>query len=134
MPTFDYICDNCGAFAEDAFFKISEKPDIVPCPVCEKTNMRQVPAIGIVIGDEAAWLQSVTNIVDPDGGIDCQRFRKYPTRDNYDAWMKNEGLRPLENGEGAISRKTEKQNQEEKSRRVTKLVQNHQKRMAITVQ
>ncbi len=134
MPTFDYQCDNCGAAAEDVYFKFSEKPDVVPCPVCKMADMRQVPAIGTVIGDEAAWLKSVTSIVDPDGGIHCQRFRQDPTRENYKAWMNKEGLRPLEDGEGAISRKSDKQRHEEKSKRITKLVQNHQKRTAITVQ
>ena len=132
MPTFDYQCPECQAFAADVFFKLSEKPLVVSCPVCG-CDMRQVPAIGVVLGDEAAWLQSVTDIVDKDGGIHCKRFIDTPSRDNYKKWMKAEGLRPLEPGEKARGPKSDKQRRKDNSKTAHDLGRKLMEHRAINV-
>lgn len=132
MPSYDYRCD-CGAYAEDVFFKLDEKPDVVICPVCNENEMKQVPAIGVIIGDEAAWLKSVTEVVDRDGGVHCQKFIQDPTRENYREWMKKEGLRPMEPGEGGWRTRSDKEKQDDRAREVKRLVENHKKRTAIRV-
>lgn len=96
MPLHQWECPDHGEFEES--FKIADKPKYCPCPECGKAS-RQVVTIGAILGDEAAWLNSVCEVVDPEGGAHCQQFLNNPTRSNYKKWMKESNLRPLEPGE-----------------------------------
>lgn len=44
MPTYDYICDDCGHQLE-AFQKISDSP-LKTCPKCQKESLRRKPGGG----------------------------------------------------------------------------------------
>jgi hypothetical protein len=69
--------------------------------------------------------------VDKRGGRECQELIKTPTRDNYNRWLKKEGLRPLESGE--LNR--EKRDDWEKHVRESagELAKRHQERCRIEV-
>lgn len=131
MPLYDWKCIACEQ-VDEVFFKMDEKPQAIECEVCGGT-MLQVVAIGAVMGDEAAWLQSVTEVVDRDGGQHCQEFIKDPTRSNYEKWMKKEGIRPLEPGEGGVNRKTAAQKAADRKERREEVFKKHHKRKAITL-
>lgn len=96
MPLYDFECDYCGN-TEEVFLRMDAEK-VSYCSMCHEL-MRQIPSVGLVKGEEAAWLNSVREVVDKEGGPHCQEFLKDPTRSNYQRWMKGEGLRPLEPGE-----------------------------------
>ena len=55
------------------------------------------------------WIKSITEVVDKDSNKPhCKAFLKNPTRDNYKAWMKGEGVRHMESGEN-LSRPAQKE-------------------------
>jgi hypothetical protein len=98
MPIFQLKCQSCG----NEFERI--------CPVksrlfqnCECGGWtKTIPAVhgANCFNDSAGWIKSVTEVVSKDDPRPhVQAFLKDPTRSNYRAWMKGEGLRPLENGE-----------------------------------
>ena len=47
MPTYKYICDNCGSNFE-VFQKMSEKP-LKHCTSCNTDNLRRVLSAGLAI-------------------------------------------------------------------------------------
>lgn len=97
MPAYDYRCTECEMIHE-AFYRMADKPKTIPCPECGGESV-SYPSIGAILGDEAAWLKSVTEVVDHEGGAHCQRFIADPTRENYKKWMKESKIRPMEPGE-----------------------------------
>ena len=104
---------------------------IAYCPLCGK-RLRHVPAIGLVQGDEPTpWLRSITDVVNKEGGEHCQRFINHPTRDNYRAWMKGEGLRPMEPGEEARRRPTPQEKERERDGKAHLLAKNLQKSRSL---
>lgn len=95
MPLYDFECP-CGRVFE-AIANVDE--DTRPCE-CGKQAKRIISASGHFCGNEDAdWIRSVRLVVDKRGGAHCQEFLQNPTRSNYKAWMKGEGLRPLEDNE-----------------------------------
>ncbi len=93
----DFKCDSCGTIHERLEL---QDVKIVPCPRCLETAYKIVSFGRTVFSDNASWLPSVVEVVsknDPHPIV--ARFRKYPTRENYKAWMKHAGVRPLEDGE-----------------------------------
>lgn len=105
MPAYDYRCLGCELIHE-AFYKMADKPKTIPCPECGEKSI-SYPSVGAILGDEAGWLNSVTEVVDKQGGEHCQRFLADPTRDNYKKWMKGSGVRPMESGEERRSKPTQ---------------------------
>ena len=97
MPMYAWACKVCG-LQFDSFWKMADKPKEEICPDCQGTATQQVTHCA-VLGEEAAWLESVKTVVDKDGGEHCQRFLEDPSRANYKRWMAGEKIRPLEPGE-----------------------------------
>ena len=97
MPLYQMKCRYCG----HEFEIISKINDYFSrCPECEKVGARRIPAVRgpKCINEDAEWIRSVTDVVDKTSTKPHVRaFLKYPTRENYKAWMQGEGLRPLEN-------------------------------------
>ncbi|MDQ7833688.1 MAG: hypothetical protein RDU30_18325 [Desulfovibrionaceae bacterium] len=57
-------------------------------------------SVGQGYRDDADWIASVTRVVDKDNPAPHVRaFLAHPCRAAYRAWMRGEGLRPLEPGE-----------------------------------
>lgn len=40
MPTYDYVCPNCGGF--DAFRSLAQRNEDIVCPDCSATSMRTI--------------------------------------------------------------------------------------------
>ena len=93
----DYKCNSCGTIHE----RLEEQSvTIVPCARCLNEAHKIISFGRTVFSDNASWLPSVTEVVSKDDSHPIvARFRKYPTRENYKAWMKHTGVRPLEDGE-----------------------------------
>ena len=93
----DWECESCQVVEE----RLEERDvTLVLCRRCGGQAHRIVSFGRTVVSDNAAWLPSVIEVVsktDPHPIV--ARFRKYPTRENYKAWMKHAGVRPLEDGE-----------------------------------
>ena len=99
MPLYDFECPKCGSIHE-AIEPMDVKHRPCSAPGCRGRAKKIISAGGVNCANEdAAWIRSVREVVDKDGGVHCQAFLKDPTRANYKAWMKGEGLRPLERGE-----------------------------------
>ena len=101
----DFLCPHCG----NIFEKIVESNvKFTICPKCRdkvsgfiKFAKRIITPSATYLGNQDAdWIKSVREVVDKEGGCHAQEFLKNPTRDNYKRWMKSEGLRPLDKGEG----------------------------------
>ena len=97
MPIYDHECPACGRVFE-TYAGLDETE--VPCS-CGGTAKRIISVSGQFIGTESSpWLRSVLEVVDRDNPAKhVQDFVKNPTRANYKAWMKGEGIRPLDHTE-----------------------------------
>lgn len=97
MPIYDHECPKCDKIFE-AIAGIDEIS--VPCECGAQAN-RIISCGQCYTGNEDAdWLKSVLEVVDKDNPSPAtQEFIKNPNRSNYRAWMKSEGIRPLENNE-----------------------------------
>jgi putative FmdB family regulatory protein len=117
MPLYDYECVSCKQVVE-IYAKADEKPGIHSCPVCGN-DMKRLLAWGgqNVFREEAPWIRSVLEVVAKDSHKPhTKAFLADPTRANYKKWMKAEGIRPYEEGEG----RRRKKEQQEKERRFEK--------------
>ena len=101
MPIYDYECAACGHVHE----RIEHMNDQLSkkCPSCDLVQAKRIiSASGVWLGNDesAPWIKSVLEVVDKDSKAPhVQNFIKDPTRRNYRAWMKGEGLRHREPGE-----------------------------------
>lgn len=98
MPIYDFSCPTCGGVFED--LGAPDGPDPA-CPECGGQTLRLL-SVGRGYRADADWIASVTRVVDKDDPAPHVRaFLADPSRAAYLAWMRGEGLRPLEPGEGA---------------------------------
>jgi len=98
-PIFDHECKSCQHIFESIQPVDCEE---INCPECGGKAKRIISCSGQNCANEdAGWIRSVLEVVDKESNAPhVRRFLKDPTRSNYKAWMKGEGIRPLENGEG----------------------------------
>lgn len=97
MPVYDHLC-KCGKTFE-AIMPMDRETAV--CPECGEQAKRIISCSGQNCANEdAEWIRSVLEVVDKDSNAPhVKRFLKEPTRSNYKAWMRGEGIRPLEPGE-----------------------------------
>ena len=100
MPVYDFQCKACG-FIKEYIMSIKDSEELgCTCRKCCGDMDKIISASKQYCGnDDASWLKSVTEVVDPTTGRAASEFSKNPTRSNYKAWMKESGIRPLENNE-----------------------------------
>ncbi len=100
MPIFDYECCMCGLTHEVITFSDDNEDKL--CPHCQIGMAHRIISCGRCYtgNEDAPWLKTVPEVInkDTDNPV-AKEFIKNPTRSNYKAWMKSEGLRPLENNE-----------------------------------
>lgn len=98
MPIYDMECQTCGTVFEAIMPIDREETD---CAKCGRKAVRIISVSGQNCANEdASWIRSVLEVVDHSSDAPHTReFIKNPTRANYKAWMKGEGLRPVEDGE-----------------------------------
>jgi putative FmdB family regulatory protein len=99
MPIYAVQCELCGA-NDEILAGINERKTI--CKKCGAGWTRRIPAVpgANCHNDDAAWIRTVLEVVDKeDRSPHTVEFRNNPTRANYKAWMKGEGLRPVDHGE-----------------------------------
>jgi hypothetical protein len=80
---------------------VHHKQKKVVCPVCGKNATRIISVNGqYCANQDAPWIKSVLDVVDKTSTKPHVRdFLKHPTRANYKAWMKGEGIRPADHRE-----------------------------------
>ena len=94
----DFECIRCGHIFEEI---VESSIDLQMCQKCFMLAKRIITPSATYLGNQDAdWIKSVREVVDKEGGCHSQEFLKNPTRDNYKRWMKSDGLRPLDKGEG----------------------------------
>lgn len=94
MPIFDFQC-SCGNIEE----RIEHYDvDTIKCSQCSGESKKIISVSGVFTANEdTPWLKTVLEVVSKDDNSPhVVNFRKNPTRSNYKAWMKGEGIRPLE--------------------------------------
>lgn len=99
MPVYEFECGTCGN-KQEIICWFEERPSSIKCDCGGKC--RHIFAAGNVYtgNEDSAWLKSVPDVIAKDTANPVAReFIKNPTRSNYKAWMKSEGIRPLENNE-----------------------------------
>ncbi len=100
MPLYDYRCSRCGKGFEE--LAGADGPDPA-CPDCGGKAERLMGA-GLGFRQDADWIESVLAVADKNSPAPHVRaFFANPGRGTYRAWMRGEGLRPLEPGEGRAS-------------------------------
>ena len=129
MPIYDYQCRICD-HVHERIVK-ANSTNVFDCPKCDRpyTCKRIITASGVYLGnDDAAWIKTVLEVVDKDSkAAHTQRFLKNPSRANYKAWMKGEGLRPLENND------RQRPEHPDESKRAAEMFRRHQQRNRIEV-
>jgi hypothetical protein len=99
MPVYAVKCELCGV-EDEILVGINDRKTI--CRKCNAGWTTRIPAVrgSNCANDDTPWVRTVLEVVDRSSTKPhVQEFLKNPTRSNYKAWMKGEGLRPLENGE-----------------------------------
>lgn len=97
MPLYDFRCESCGRTFEELGAADAPAP---ACPGCGGGTSRLV-SVGRGYRTDADWIASVTAVADKDSRAPHVRaFLAQPTRRTYREWMRGEGIRPLEDGEG----------------------------------
>ena len=97
----DFECIYCEHIHERI---VDSETEWVQCPKCQHAEgAHKIISVGRVHcgNEDTAWLKTVREVVDKDGGPASQEFLKNPTRTNYKKWMEENNLRPLEPGERA---------------------------------
>jgi hypothetical protein len=130
LKIFDFECEHCQVINEMMV-------DSSESPICEKcgTPLTKVfiTSGGHRLPEDTSWLPSVLEVVDKDSKAPhVTEFLRNPTRTNYRAWMKGEGIAPLERGERP-HRPTEKEERETSDKRARILARNLQQRRSITI-
>ena len=98
MIMHDYFCKFCGHDFEAMSDWDKEE---IECPECHKWANRYFKS-GCSNCDpiDANWIKTIRDVVDKDSKKPhCIEFLNHPTRENYKAWLKGEGLRHIESGE-----------------------------------
>lgn len=98
-PIYAVECQFCGA--EDEIITTVDNRQTT-CRRCNRGQTVRVPAVHgpNCVNDDSPWIRTVLEVVDKEAKTPhVVNFLKDPTRANYKAWMKGEGIRPLENGE-----------------------------------
>lgn len=97
MPIYDHECQQCGKIFE------AISPYFLETIQCDCGGLaKRIISCGRVYtaNEDASWLKTVPEVINKDTTNPiAKEFIKNPTRQNYKAWMKSEGLRPLENNE-----------------------------------
>ena len=126
MPIYDYLCDKCKRIHER--IENPDNDDSKSCPYCgDSGSHRIISASGQYCGNQdAAWLKSTTEVVGTETR-EGREFKANPTRDNYKAWLKVTGLRPLERNERV------KPEPKDLTRLNEAVMRAHQKRKSITL-
>jgi putative FmdB family regulatory protein len=130
MPIYDYECQSCGHIAEQ--IRPADEDQLIECPNCWQTAARRIISCGnsAYLGNQdAPWLKSVVEVVGTETAAG-RTFIANPTRDNYRAWMRAKGTRPLEPGE----RGGKPPRQLDEARITRKLFERHRRRNRIEVQ
>ncbi|MFZ5812845.1 MAG: zinc ribbon domain-containing protein [Thermodesulfobacteriota bacterium] len=101
MPLYDFQCRSCGRRFEELGAADAPAPE---CPGCGGETRRLV-SVGRGYRADADWIASVAEVADKDSRAPHVRaFLARPTRRTYREWMRGEGIRPLEDGEGRCPR------------------------------
>ena len=103
MPLYEMQCEDRSCNLE--FETIAGIDEMVECPRCGFSCKRLITASGVnTANQDADWIRSVTEVVDKDSPKpETREFLRRPTRENMHKWMKAEGIRHYDRGEG-ISR------------------------------
>ena len=97
MIARDFECEKCKLVFERI---CDSKINRFICPKCNSPAKKIVSIGQVYMGNQdVGWLKDVKEVVDKDGGPECQAFLKNPSRNNHKKWMKAEKLRFLEPGE-----------------------------------
>ena len=97
LKLWDFQCKNCESVFEDI---VEAGIFETECKTCGMIAERIFTPSGcFTANQDANWIRSVLEVVNKDDkSLHVQSFLKNPTRDNYKAWMKGEGIRPAEIG------------------------------------
>lgn len=98
MPTYPFKCPDCGHY-EEQIFTIASRPDSIPCPCGGKATRRIGVSSADCFSERPSWISSVADIVDPSTGHAAKEFYNNRTRENYQKFMQESGLRHVEPGE-----------------------------------
>lgn len=133
MILHDFMCLQCEFIDE---YLVDRDCETLVCPKCghimKKTFIR---GGGHRQPDETGWLRTVLEVVDKNPGPDkpcTKEFLRNPTRENYKAWMRENKIRPLEDGERP-HRETEKEAKQRRHYLAGQLTRNLMDRKAISV-
>lgn len=133
MILFDFTCLGCEFTQE---YLVDRDIEAMECPQCHGVMKKSfLRAGGHRLPDDTPWLKTVLEVVEKNPGADkphTRAFLKNPTRENYHNWMRENGIRPLENGEEG-RKVTEKDRKENRHRMAGRLARNLMDRRSISV-
>jgi hypothetical protein len=134
MIIADFECQACGNISEEICNSGKKRG---ACPECGKPSKRIISFGKVYTGNQdAPWLKSVLEVVDKESPKrHVQNFVKNPTRDNYKAWMKGEGIRPADHTEHGAPPVYQRPRVDkfERERLTRDLFEKHRARKAISV-
>lgn len=92
MPTYLYKCPECGCQI-DHICRIKDRPEAIPCPRHCLGMMTQVitaPTLKLSDAVNVPWIRRAMNYLEPE------HANKYDTREKYQGYLKEKGLRPTD--------------------------------------
>jgi hypothetical protein len=98
MPLYLYVCDCGEKFTQ--MFPMNERPESVPCKNCKGIAKYRISVSSAdCFSERPAWIASVGDIVNPNGSHAEREFYGNRTRENYNRFLREKGLRHVEPGE-----------------------------------
>lgn len=131
MPLYDHECQECKKIFE-AFAGLEEQE--VDCSCGAKAH-RIISVSGQYLGNvDTPWIRSVLDVVDRENPAKhVQEFVRNPNRRTYQAWMKGEGIRPMDHTERGAPPTASRRGQQDMRPMVDYLFRRHRERRAVEV-
>ena len=106
IPLYDHMCSK--GHVHEAIMPVDKTKR--KCTLCGRQAKRIMSLRGVhCANQDAEWIRDVVRDKRGIGVVSgtsrkphVVEFRKNPTRENYQKWMKGEGIRPFEDGEKPV--------------------------------
>ena len=132
MIISDFECKRCKKVHEAIVSNTATKHN---CPICGRPAKRIISLGKVYTGNQDAdWIKSVVDVVDKESPRQHVRdFVKNPNRETYKAWMKGEGIKPMDYTEHGAPPVARKPPDPDLSGLTQRLVERHRERNRLEV-
>ena len=132
LKCYDWECKACGYVIMDSLDPAEQQRK--KCPECGKWAKKIISSHG-ALNETPAWMHETLKVIDPDDTSHiAQELKKNASRTALRRYMKEKGIRFLEDGEKTMTNKDREEMRRPRMESLTKkLVERHMERNRIKV-